>query len=323
MTTVLVPPNAKPRKFLSYQLAYDSAYVNCVPSYYLQQGAQNQTGTAIQNTDLISALSLGWYVNTPDYEGPKAAYTSVPQSAYGTLDSIRAVLASSSITEIDANARTVMWGYSGGAIASEWASELQQSFSPELNIAGTAIGGIPSNVTDAIVTTNLTRDAVAGPAAFLGLANGFPDFADLLQRQLRPKTANEFRTLEGACLADSQKIFTRKNIFKYFKDGDDILQRPVYQSTVKTYGDMGNHGVPRMPLYFYKAIGDEVSPIRDTTKLYNEYCAKGARIQYVKYAVGNHEIVSITGSAGALSFLKARMDGEPVAAGCSTRTAVA
>jgi hypothetical protein len=39
MQTVLIPHNADYSKYLSYQIAYDSAYDNCSPSYVLQQGA--------------------------------------------------------------------------------------------------------------------------------------------------------------------------------------------------------------------------------------------------------------------------------------------
>lgn len=41
VTTVLVPYNANPGKLLSYQAAYDSANINCGPSYSLQAGANN------------------------------------------------------------------------------------------------------------------------------------------------------------------------------------------------------------------------------------------------------------------------------------------
>lgn len=41
VTTVLVPHNANPSKLLSYQTAYDSANINCGPSYSFQAGANN------------------------------------------------------------------------------------------------------------------------------------------------------------------------------------------------------------------------------------------------------------------------------------------
>lgn len=41
VTTILVPHNAQAGKLLAYQTAYDSANVNCGPSYSLQAGANN------------------------------------------------------------------------------------------------------------------------------------------------------------------------------------------------------------------------------------------------------------------------------------------
>lgn len=41
VTTILVPHNAQTGKLLAYQTAYDSANINCSPSYSLQAGANN------------------------------------------------------------------------------------------------------------------------------------------------------------------------------------------------------------------------------------------------------------------------------------------
>jgi hypothetical protein len=40
-----------------------------------------------------------------------------------------------------------MWGYSGGALASEWAAELQVQYASEMDFAGAALGGLTPNVT--------------------------------------------------------------------------------------------------------------------------------------------------------------------------------
>src|ERR1700709_543509 len=44
VTTVIVPYNADPKKLLSYQFAEDGAWVNCAPSYVLQQGSNIISG---------------------------------------------------------------------------------------------------------------------------------------------------------------------------------------------------------------------------------------------------------------------------------------
>ena len=48
------------------------------------------------------------------------------------LNSIRAALKSGKITNIKDDAKVVMWGYSGGSLASGWAAALQPSYAPEL-----------------------------------------------------------------------------------------------------------------------------------------------------------------------------------------------
>ena len=85
VTTLFTPSsNAKNGSaLLSYQIAYDSADVDASPSYTLY----NDTGNSF---DISTALSKGWYVNVPDFEGPLASFTLGVQAGHATLDSIRA-----------------------------------------------------------------------------------------------------------------------------------------------------------------------------------------------------------------------------------------
>lgn len=99
--------------------------------------------------DVTAALGRGWYVNVPDYEGPLASFTAGVMSGHATIDSVRAVL-SSGFGLAPNGTRYAMWGYSGGALASEWAAELQVQYASELNFAGAALGGLTPNVTSVL-----------------------------------------------------------------------------------------------------------------------------------------------------------------------------
>ena len=94
-------------------------------------------------------LDQGYYVVSPDYEGPKLTFTIGKQSGQAVLNSIRAALKSGKITNIKDDAKVVMWGYSGGSLASGWAAALQPSYAPELggNLLGAALGGFVTNIT--------------------------------------------------------------------------------------------------------------------------------------------------------------------------------
>ena len=117
---MIVPNNADTSKLLSYQIAEDAAWVNCAPSYALQEGSNLLDGGSgsAEILLIIAALDQGWIVNTPDYEGPQAAFTSGIQAGQATLDSVRAALASGSITGVSSSATYQMWGYSGGVLTS-------------------------------------------------------------------------------------------------------------------------------------------------------------------------------------------------------------
>ena len=106
ITTVLVPNNANPTKLVSYQTAEDSSFVDCGPSYTLQQNSTDSQ--SFEELLILAALDHGCYVSVPDYEGPQAAFVAGIQAGHAVLDSIRAAKASNSLTGLSSTATTVM-----------------------------------------------------------------------------------------------------------------------------------------------------------------------------------------------------------------------
>lgn len=66
-----------------------------------------------------------------------------------------------------------MWGYSGGALASEWAAELQTKYAPEIPFVGMAVGGLTPNVTNVLKTISGGLFAGIASAGFIGLGNAY------------------------------------------------------------------------------------------------------------------------------------------------------
>ena len=120
-------------------------------------------------------LDQGYYVVSPDYEGPKLTFTIGKQSGQAVLNSIRAALKSGKITNIKDDAKVVMWGYSGGSLASGWAAALQPSYAPELggNLLGAALGGFVTNITATAQATDGTVFAGIVANALGGVANEY------------------------------------------------------------------------------------------------------------------------------------------------------
>ena len=268
---------------------------------------------------MAAALNNGWVVATPDFEGLNAAVVAGVGSGQAVLDSVRATLASGSITGVDTDATYALWGYSGGALGSEWALELQPLYAPELHFAGAALGGLTPNATTVLEYVN------GGPAAALvfnginGLMAGYPNLTDFVNANIYPSMKSLFTSTDTACANNSAPSLVLQNAFDYFPQGQRILYDPVVQSVLNWGAVMGRRSTPQSPLFAYKAIADEVSPITDTDALVAGYCERGVSIQYQKNTVGEHLSEEVTGAAAALAWLKDRFNGVPVEPGCSTQ----
>ncbi|THY24578.1 secretory lipase-like protein 1 precursor [Aureobasidium pullulans] len=324
ISTIMVPENANMSRLLSYQTAEDSAWDGCAPSYTLRLRSDLVNGGSLAGELLliIAALNEGYVVSIPDYEGPESAYTSGIQAGQATLDSVRAALASGSITNVSSAAEYQMWGYSGGALASEWAAELQPTYAPELHFIGTVLGGLIPNVQNVLNTINKGPFAGLVATGFNGLANGYPEIQTYLNQHLIPSKSAAFKKPLTQCLAEDAIQFVFKDIYKFFDNGKDFINAPVVQTVLNETGIMGQHGTPQMPLFIHKAVADEVSPVADTDALVKQLCSQGARIQYTRDLIGEHVTESITGSGDALNFIKARFNGVPALNGCKTRTVI-
>ena len=145
VTSVLLPPvKASTPTVLSYQSFYDSLSTEDDPSYAIS-GGMGMGGEIPQAESVLIAPALlaGETVVVPDTEGEEADFSAGPVYGYNTLDSLRAAL-SSPATGLSSTTKIGLAGYSGGAIATEWAAQLAPKYAPEINsdILGAAMGGV-------------------------------------------------------------------------------------------------------------------------------------------------------------------------------------
>ncbi|CEJ89549.1 hypothetical protein VHEMI05390 [[Torrubiella] hemipterigena] len=296
VTTLFKPKNANNATLLSYQIPYDTADVDASPSY-----AMYDFDKVVGAQAIIPGLAAGMFVNVPDYEGPLASFTAGVISGHATLDSVRAVLNLAKEVGLAEDAKYAMWGYSGGALASEWAGELQVQYAPELNFSGNAMGGLTPNVTSVLYNINGQVAAGLAVSSMLGLGSQYPDILKKYVEKLNtdgPYNKTTFLSAYNMSLTEAGIAFLGKDISKYFKDGfDDFLNNETYK-IIYNDGIMGYHGVPTMPMYMYKAVHDEISNITDNDALVEKYCNMGANIYYSRNSEGSH---SDEGQAGALS----------------------
>lgn len=323
--TVLVPHNADLTKVLSYQVAEDASSIDCAPSYAFQlEHAQGpEMGTMVTQTELLlveAALERGWVVISPDFLGPKAAFLANALAGYATLDGIRAAINSASFTGISKTPTITMWGYSGGSLASLWAAELQPTYAPELKIAGAAVGGTVPNITTVVTSINGKANAGLIPPGVIGLSNQYPELGRVVDQHLLPQSRTDFYKAKSQCFVADNNDFANKDVVGMFDDKNLVYTNPV-AVRILAENALGRH-TPQIPLFVYKSVGDEISPISETDNLVNKYCGSGANVMYQRDENSNHGQLAIIGAPKALSWLINTMNGRNHHSGCTTNTVI-
>ena len=320
VTTILIPKNANYSKLLSYQVAEDASFINCAPSYALQQFSESGgfAGTVETQVEILAigaALLQGWVVAMPDHEGPKAAFLANINSGQATLDGVRAALSSAAITGLASRPVITMWGYSGGSVATSFAAEMQPTYAPDLIIAGAAIGGLVPNISSA--TSLINRSFAAGliPGGVLGLAHEYPVIATALDEFLVPSRAATFRQADSQCLGANVLQFLFQDVIGTYFVNDSVLTRPDVLAVLNA--NAVGQRAPQIPLFMYKSINDELSAVQDTDAVYAAYCAGGTNVRYQRDLLSEHALLLITGIPSAILWLKDRMNSVPVTPGCS------
>jgi hypothetical protein len=307
VTTLLVPPEPlhnNGTSLLSYQIPYNTLNLDYSPSYALD------TQFASAFSDIIPSLSRGWYVNIPDFEGPRAAFSVSVEEAHATLDSIRAAIAAGNGLRSDT--RVALWGYSGGTLPSEFAAEIAPYYAPDINLVGVAIGGLLANVTNALVTIDGQSYAGLSILTTLGLATSYPEVQSYLDTTLKPSgpyNATEFFSAKSLATFDAFARFANQSIGNYFTTGDSWLNAAALKPAISRNWQMGKYFTPQVPLYIYKAIHDEMSPVADTDAVVQKYCVDGANILYERNTVGLHQDEYTNGNAPAYAWLVSVLEG--------------
>lgn len=208
-----------------------------------------------------------------------------------------------------------MWGYSGGSLASEKAAELQVQYAPELSkgLVGAALGGLVSNVGSMYKMLNKSPFTGNIILLILGVMNEYPEVDAYIRSRLNidgPRNAAAF--LEGRNMQSLQAFaaFAGHDVFDYFQNGQaDLNESKIYRKIEKVEWRLGYHGTPEIPLFVYKAIGDQMTPITDTDEHIDQYKRFDLSVLYERNTVGDHITEIDNGQDRAIKWLATVLDG--------------
>ncbi len=337
VTTIFTPDCAKAscankNKVISYQSFYDSLNPEDGPSRAYAGGKRLPDLLPAVETILFGKyVKQGYTVVISDTEGQKANFAAGPEYGYNTLDSIRATFNAPQIG-LSPDAKVVMMGYSGGAIATEWAAELAPSYAPDLkpNLIGAAFGGTlvsPEHNLPYVEGTAIWGGVM--PMAVLGVSRSY----DIdIQKYLTPRGLEVFERMKKASIAYVLGQYTKVT----WKD----LVKPEYQdrTKIKEYVEavnkviMGTGGTPEIPLQIGQGTGgiweltkpspiwgagDGVMLAGDVRTLARQYCAKGVPVQHKEWG-SSHFVTMVSWLPWATTWIDDRFAGKAAPQNCSS-----
>ena len=337
VTSVIQPLRHGDRtKVLSYQSAYDSLNRNDQPSYTISGGLT--FGGIVPNVELAIFglfLAQGFTVIVPDTEGQRADFAAGPEYGMNTLDAIRAAFNTSTV-ELANDANVALLGYSGGAIASEWAAELARTYAPDVDVRmiGAAIGGLlvhPAHNLHYVENTYFWAGVI--PMALMGIARAFEtDFAPYLTaRGLRL-----YRDMQAMSIVNvvGQPAYWRLKwsdlVIPTYPTPESL---PLFVSLANKL-IMGTGGTPRVPLFIGEGAngdlewtpgnkpgigaGDGVMITGDVRTLARTYCAQGTTVQYEQYDLLSHTTSVGIWLLNAIRWINDRFAGQSAPQNCSS-----
>jgi hypothetical protein len=338
VTTIFTPDCASAsacpnkNKVISYQSFYDSLNPEDSPSRAFAGGKRLPDVLPAVETILFgSYVKNGYTVIISDTEGQKADFAAGPEYGYNTLDSIRAAFNSPAIG-LTKNAKVVMMGYSGGAIATEWAAELAPSYAPDLgvNLIGATFGG--TLVSPEHNLTYVEGAPIWGgvmPMAVIGVSRSY---GIDIQKYLTARGLDVYDRMQKASIAYVLGQYTKVT----WKD----LVKPEFQdrTKIKEYVDavnkviMGTGGTPTIPLQIGQGTGGvwegtQPSPIwgkgdgvmlaGDVRSLAHQYCGQGVKVQHKEWGT-SHFVTMVNWLPWATAWVDDRFAGKPAPENCAS-----
>ncbi len=298
------------RPLLSFQCAIDSLSPLGFPSYALRRGA-HAYGSATRWELLVIGMVLarGWAVVVPDHEGTSGNWGVPRESGYCALDGIRAARAFApfGVREDDP---TVLFGYSGGGLATAWAAELQPAYAPDVPLAGAVAGSPVGNLRNTFLRLAGGPFGGLALAVVAGLHRAYPDFrADL----------DVHSTPEAQALLASAAAYSTVGAVARFRrfDPQSVLTMPLEQFLARPaqaamFADIEpGTAAPSCPLLVVQAVHDPVIAVADVDALVETYRRHGATVDYLRDGASEHITGLVLAVTECLDWLAARLAGEP------------
>ncbi|GAA2542801.1 MULTISPECIES: lipase family protein [Streptomyces] len=305
----------------------------CAPSLALERPLSlsgESLSVGYDNLAVYRLLATGAAVVVTDYVGLGATdrlhtYVNRVDQGHAMLDAARAArsVPGASVT---ADSRVGMYGYSQGGGASASAAELQRTYAPEVNLAGTYSGAPPADLTEVMKGVDGSALAAALGWAINGFAQAEPGLRDVVDAHVNATGRTALEEISTTCVGDGifRYGFTRST--KWTASGKSIAEVMAGEPRARAVLDKQRLGTlrPAGPVRLATGVQDDIVPHAQARQLAVDWCRKGADVTYKAVALPNlgdkiltnHLVPLITDQGEAVSWLTDRLAGRPATSDC-------
>lgn len=282
-----------------------------------------------EDLSVYRLLARGVAVVVTDYVGLGATdrlhtYVNRVDEAHAVLDAVRAARALDSAS-VTADSPVGLFGYSQGGGAAAAAAELQPSYAPDVELAGTYAGAPPADLTE--VTEAIDGSDLAGALGWS--LNGFlqsdPSLRPIADRYINAAGEEALTDLSTMCIGDALFSYGSDSSTAWTKTGQSLSDIIRAEPTLQAFLDKQRIGnlKPSGPVRVATGVSDNLVPHEQARRLAVDWCAEGGQVTYVPVllpGVGsgllNHAAPLLTDQGAAISWLTDRLSGKPAGSNC-------
>ena len=322
VTTILRSTTIAPTTgIVEYLSFYDGLASKCDPSYTLDGGNPGSvTEQQAEEEELLVSwyLSNGFTVTVPDFEGTALDWMAGRESGYGALDALKAT---ESYLHAPSSTPLGLSGYSGGAVAADWASELAPAYAPQLRIVAVAEGGIPVDYSHMIAYMNGSSVySAAIPGMLLGLARAYhADLTPYLSAYGQKVVDDESNTCIDEDFGRYPGLTVQALMKPQYRSFFDV---PFFQQILSAQRMGTSSTRPQEPLLMAvgnsDGTGDGAMVAADVKSLARQYCNEGVPVEFQEYTGASHEDAGAFFEPQTGPFLQARIAGAPFVGNCGS-----
>ena len=240
---------------------------------------------------LDEVIDNGWIVVAPDYSGQGAPGTFPYLIGLGEArSSLDAAVAARQMDDLYASTRTVVWGHSQGGHAALWASQIADSYTPSLQVLGTA--AIAPAADPHALATELLREGASVELSIL-ISWVLVPYADTyddveLARYVAPGGEAIVREMTQRCPSEPGVVISVATALGVSED------RPLYVENLAA-GPLGQRlrentpqGPWETPLLIAWGGDDEVIPPVLQERFVADLCEQGEHVRFLEYEGYEH-----------------------------------